>query len=88
MSNIEKAYELAREAYAAMGVDTDKAMELADQTPISLHCWQGDDVLGFEGSDSLTGGIQTTGNYPGRARTLEELRADLSKALGLLPGVS
>lgn len=48
MSNIEKAYELAREAYAAMGVDTDKAMELADQTPISLHCWQGDDVLGFE----------------------------------------
>lgn len=89
MSNIEKAYELAREAYAAIGVDTDKAIELCDQTPISLHCWQGDDVLGFEGDcDSLTGGIQTTGNYPGRARTLEELRADLSKALDLIPGTS
>lgn len=89
MSRVTEMYKLAKEAYAEIGVDTDAAIALADKTPISIHCWQGDDVLGFEGAGgALTGGIQTTGNYPGRARTLEELRADLGKALSLIPGES
>ena len=81
-----KAFELAREQYAALQVDVEKALRLAAETPISMHCWQGDDVLGFEGGGSLTGGIAATGNYPGRARTPEELRMDMEKALSLLPG--
>jgi L-rhamnose isomerase len=84
---IEKAYELARQRYAEMGVDTDKVIERLGRIPISLHCWQGDDVGGFETSEGLTGGgIMATGNYPGRARTADELRADLEKALTLIPG--
>ena len=87
MNTATKAFDLAREQYGALGVDVEKALHLAAQTPISMHCWQGDDVLGFEGSQSLTGGIAATGNYPGRARTPEELRMDMEKALSLLPGV-
>ncbi|MEI6913606.1 MAG: L-rhamnose isomerase [Armatimonadota bacterium] len=85
--NSSKAYELAREQYAALGVDTDQALETLCNIPISLHCWQGDDVGGFETSDGLTGGgIQATGNYPGKARSADELRADLDQAYSLIPG--
>ncbi len=84
---IEQNYQNAKEAYAKWGVDVDKAMEKLDNISISIHCWQGDDVIGFENdAGSLTGGIQTTGNYPGKARNGEELRADLEKVLSLLPG--
>ena len=79
-------YDTAREKYAALGVDTEQAIAALGDIPISLHCWQGDDVLGFDGSDALSGGIQTTGNYPGRARTPEELMADIEKAVSLMPG--
>ncbi len=82
------SYSEAKEKYAALGVDTDKAMAVLKNVPVSLHCWQGDDVRGFDTDPSkpLTGGIQTTGNYPGRARTPEELMADLDKVLTLIPG--
>ncbi len=80
-------YETAREIYRALGVDTEQALSRLSSIPVSIHCWQGDDVIGFEGSQSgLSGGIQTTGNYPGRARTPEELMADLEKAFSLIPG--
>jgi L-rhamnose isomerase len=85
-TKIQQGFELARESYAACGVDVEAATARADAIPVSMHCWQGDDVIGFDGSDSLSGGIQTTGNYPGRARTPEELRADIDKALSLIPG--
>ena len=82
-----KRYELAREQFAAYGVDTDAAIDKALAVPISLHCWQGDDVTGFENPGAaLTGGIQTTGNYPGKARTPDELRADIEKVLSFMPG--
>ncbi|MDR1209131.1 MAG: L-rhamnose isomerase [Clostridiales bacterium] len=81
-----KPYDYARERYAAMGVDTEAAVERLAGIPVSLHCWQGDDVRGFEGGDELTGGIQSTGNYPGRAKTADELRSNLRKALALIPG--
>lgn len=81
------AYELAKEQYAAIGVDTEAALDALKKTPVSLHCWQGDDVLGFLFRDrELSGGIQTTGNYPGRARTATELRSDMDFALSLIPG--
>lgn len=83
MSN---AYEIAKERYAALGVDTEQVLNALQQIPISLHCWQGDDVSGFERSGDLTGGIQVTGNYPGKASTPQQLRQDLEKALSLLPG--
>jgi len=87
MSNIEKGYELAKAFYANYGIDVDKAIELCDQIPMSIHCWQGDDVVGLEGDGgSLTGGIQTTGNYPGKATNGEELRADLDFAMKYIPG--
>ena len=70
------SYQEAKQTYAAFGVDTDAAIATLRKVPVSVHCWQGDDVLGFEGAESLSGGIQTTGNYPGRARTPEELVAD------------
>ena len=73
-------YESAKEIYAKLGVDTDAAIEKCMQVPVSLHCWQGDDVTGFDHDGPLTGGIQTTGNYPGKARTPEELMADMDKA--------
>ena len=84
---IEKAYEIAKERYAAIGIDTEAAMEKLQKIQLSLHCWQADDVRGFETPDGeLTGGIQATGNYPGRARTIEELQADILKATSLIPG--
>lgn len=79
-------YTSAREIYARIGVDTEKALEKLGKVKISLHCWQGDDVRGFMNGGELSGGIQTTGNYPGRARTPGELMADLDKALSLIPG--
>lgn len=82
----KERYLSAKEIYGAVGVDTDKAMELLKSVPISMHCWQGDDVGGFDGAGELTGGIQATGNYPGKARTPEELMADIDKALSLIPG--
>ncbi len=83
---IEKAYEIAKERYAAIGVDTDAAMEKLQNIQLSLHCWQADDVSGFEDAGVLTGGIQATGNYPGKARSIEELQADIEKVVSLLPG--
>lgn len=82
-----KAYEIAKEVYKEWGVDVEAVLRAVDEVPISLHCWQGDDVTGFESSDGqLTGGIQATGNYPGKARNAAELRADLEKAMSLIPG--
>ncbi len=87
MNNTIKAYEVAKELYAGIGVDTDKVIEKLKTIPVSMHCWQGDDVRGFENPNGdLTGGIQTTGNYPGRAATIDELRADFVKATTLIPG--
>lgn len=84
---VKDAYEMAKELYAQWGVDVEEAMERLEQISISMHCWQGDDVKGFEDPEGeLTGGIQATGNYPGRARTPEELRSDLNKAFSLIPG--
>ena len=79
-------YQSAKEIYAAAGVDTEAALAALKNIPVSVHCWQGDDVIGFDGADSLSGGIQTTGNYPGRATTPEELFEDIKKALSLMPG--
>ena len=83
---IEKAFELAKERYAAIGVDVEAALEKLQKVQLSLHCWQADDVTGFENAGALTGGIQATGNYPGKARNIEELRADIEKVTSLLPG--
>ncbi|MBR3013184.1 MAG: L-rhamnose isomerase [Bacteroidales bacterium] len=85
-SQILKAYEIAKERYAAIGVDTDKAVETLEKTQVSLHCWQTDDVIGFESAAGLSGGIQTTGNYPGRARNIDEVRSDLEFVKTLLAG--
>ena len=79
-------YESAKKIYAEIGIDTEKVLEKLDSVKVSLHCWQGDDVSGFESSGELSGGIQATGNYPGKARNAEELMADLDKALSLMPG--
>jgi len=85
--SIEKAYEIARQRYAELGVDTEKATERLSKTAISLHCWQGDDVGGFETGEGLSGGgLVATGAYPGKARTADELREDIEKALSLIPG--
>lgn len=82
----EERYESAREMYRAIGVDTDAAMAALEKIPISMHCWQGDDVAGFDGAGQLSGGIQATGSYPGKAGTPEELMADIDKALSMIPG--
>lgn len=79
-------YFQAKNAYAKYNIDTEKALELLKSTPISIHCWQGDDVVGFDNREPLSGGIQTTGNYFGKATTPEELMADYDKALSLIPG--
>ena len=84
---ILQSYSIAKERYAAIGVDTDKAIATLEHTPISLHCWQADDVMGFESNAGLSGGIQTTGNYPGRARNIDELRSDLEFVNSLLAGI-
>ena len=80
MNQVQR-YEDARDRYAAVGVDTDAAIRRMIEIPVSLHCWQGDDVTGFDHDGPLTGGIQTTGNYPGKARTPEELMQDMDVAL-------
>ena len=85
--HIEKAHELAKDQYAAVGVDVDGAVETLATIPVSVHCWQGDDCGGFEaGGGELDGGLAATGNYPGKARNGDELRGDLDKALSLIPG--
>jgi len=85
---IEKSYQLAKEQYAELGVDTDKVISEMDKIVISLHCWQTDDVGGFEKPGSVLGGggIQATGNFPGKAKTIEQMRSDLDKVMSLLPG--
>lgn len=84
---IQDAYAMAKEWYATFGVDTDEALDVLAQIPISLHCWQGDDVAGFESSGGeLGGGLAVTGNYPGKARDADELRRDLDKVYSLIPG--
>ncbi|HZY40751.1 MAG TPA: L-rhamnose isomerase, partial [Anaerolineae bacterium] len=85
-AQIPDAYRLAQERYAQIGVDTDRAIETLSTVALSLHCWQGDDVGGFENAGELTGGIAATGNYPGKARTADELRRDLDQVYRLLPG--
>ncbi len=86
-SAVTEAYNLARERYAAIGVDVENALDRLREIPISLHCWQGDDVGGFENAgDALGGGLAVTGNYPGKARTPDELRSDIEKALSCIPG--
>ena len=82
----KELYNIAKERYATLGIDTEAAIEKMLNIPISMHCWQGDDVKGFENSGELTGGIQATGNYPGAARTPEELMQDIDKAFSLIPG--
>lgn len=79
-------YEYAKKAYAEYGIDTEAAIAKLKDIPVSIHCWQGDDVIGLDGGGSLSGGIQTTGNYPGRARNFEELKADIKTAFVLMPG--
>jgi L-rhamnose isomerase len=87
MKNVDVTYQLAKERYAEMGVDSDMALKTLSTIPISLHCWQGDDVGGFEDPErGLSGGIMATGNYPGKARTAAELRQDLDQAYNLIPG--
>ena len=84
---IEQAFELAKQRYADNGIDVEQAIRQLDRIPVSMHCWQGDDVRGFENPQgALTGGIQATGNYPGRARNASELRSDIDKAMSLIPG--
>lgn len=79
-------YTEAKEIYSAYGVDTEKALDVLKSIPIAIHCWQGDDVIGFDSREALSGGIQTTGNYPGRARSFDELCADMDTAFSLIPG--
>ena len=83
---IEKAYAVAKDRYAAVGVDTDAVLDQLQKQQISLHCWQTDDVVGFERNEALSGGIQTTGNYPGRARNIDEVRKDIEFVKTLIAG--
>ncbi len=86
-TQLEQAWELAKQRFAAVGIDVEEALRQLDRLPVSMHCWQGDDVSGFENPEgSLTGGIQATGNYPGKARNASELRTDLEQAMRLIPG--
>lgn len=86
-NHVQKAYEIARERYAAVGVDTDKVLDQMQYFHLSMHCWQADDVAGFEPHEGgLTGGIQVNGNYPGKARNIGELRDDILYAMSLIPG--
>ena len=88
MKNTEKQYEIAKQQYAEIGVDTEDALKQLQQIPISIHCWQGDDVGGYEKPDAVlgAGGTLVTGNFRGKARTIKELRADIEKMLSLVPG--
>ena len=87
MSDIHASYSLARELYGEKGIDTEKALAQLQDFHLSMHCWQADDVAGFEHAGELSGGIQATGNYPGKARNIDEVRADILKAKSLIPGV-
>ena len=81
------AYEAAKERYADLGIDTEKALKALKDISLSIHCWQTDDVIGFENPDGqLSGGIQTTGNYPGKARNIDEVRQDMEKVISLVGG--
>ena len=82
----KERFESAKEIYASYGVDVEAAMENCMKAPVALHCWQGDDVIGFDHDGPLTGGIQTTGDYPGKAKTPEQLMQDMDKAISLMPG--
>ncbi len=86
MKEVNEAYELAKKEYESKGTDTEAAISKLQKIPISVHCWQGDDVTGFDGGGELSGGIQATGNYPGRARNFEELKADIKEAFSFMPG--
>ena len=83
---VQERYEDAKARYAALGIDTDRALEETAKIKISMHCWQGDDVVGFDQKGPLTGGIQTTGNYPYRATTPAQLMQDIDKVLTYIPG--
>lgn len=83
---IKERYEEAKKIYMKLGVDTEDAIKKLSNIPISMHCWQGDDVTGFENSGPLSGGIQATGSYPGKARSPEELMSDIDMAFSLIPG--
>lgn len=83
---VNERYQLAKELYAKLGIDTDEAIKKCKEIEIAMHCWQGDDVNGFENQGALSGGIQATGNYMGKARNPQELMADIDKALSLIPG--
>ena len=83
---VNEAYNIAKERYAAYGIDTDKVLDQMQNFHLSMHCWQADDVAGFESAGDLTGGIQATGNYPGKARNIDELQKDILKAKSLIPG--
>lgn len=86
-SSIDNAWTLAKERFAQLGIDAEAAIKQLDTLPVSIHCWQGDDVAGFENPEGgLTGGIQATGNYPGKARNAQQLRADLEVAISMIPG--
>lgn len=86
-SSLEQAWQLAKQRYADIDVNVDQALALLDTLPVSMHCWQGDDVAGFENpTGTLTWGIQATGNYPGKATNAQQLRADLEQAFSLIPG--
>src|SRR5437867_12821395 len=86
-THLNRFYTVARERFTALGVDVDRALKTLARIPISLHCWQGDDVSGFEnGGSMLSGGIAVTGNYPGKAHAPDELRADIEQAFSLIPG--
>lgn len=82
----KERYASAKQIYGAIGIDTDQVISTLNTVPLSMHCWQGDDVRGFDRKGSLTGGIQATGNYPGKAVTPEQLMCDMDKALSLIPG--
>lgn len=87
--SIKKEFNVAKEKYAALGVDVEKAIEKLNKISISIHCWQADDVGGFENPDGeLSGGIQVTGNYPGKASTIDELKGDIEKVLTLVPEIT
>ena len=83
---INNGYEYAKQVFADFGIDTEAVLEKIDTIPVSMHSWQGDDLIGFDGVGELTGGLATTGNYPGRARTADELRSDITKAVSMIPG--
>lgn len=83
---MSEMYKLAQQQYASYGIDTEAAINSLANIPVSIHCWQGDDVVGLDGGGAASGGIQTTGNYPGRARNFEELKADIKEAFALMPG--